>query len=307
MDLVRLLAPRDPALDLLAREVCASRPDLRAAFGDADSLGFRQWLGVYGVLEYPRIAAHYPPLPPEHLRATVCGGATLASHLQTGAEDFRVLAELFEIYGGRPFDSVRSVLDFGCGCGRELRWMQSALPAASMYGADVRKAATDWCGQNLRGTFLANGILPPLDLPDDSIDFAYALSVWSHLSEEQGRVWMRELARVVRPDGLILVSTHGAFALALCARSAEHQQVLQIDAATARELLRELPNRHFVHRVLPATIRDSADGVAADYGQAFFDEIHARSAFADSTEFLGCVPCGLNLFQDFHALRPRRR
>lgn len=307
MDLARLLAPRDPALDLLAREVFADRPDLRKAFGDADNAGFHQWLGVHGVLEYPRIAAHYPPLPPEHLRATVCGGATFAAHLYSGAEDFRVLGELFEIYARRPLSSVRSVLDFGCGCGRELRWMQAALPAAAMYGADVRQAAIEWCRQNLRGTFLANRPLPPLDLPDASIDFAYALSVWSHLSDEQGRAWMRELARVVRPDGLILVSTHGAFALALCMRSPEHQRTLQIDAGSACELLRELPHRHFLHRVLPAAIRADADGVADDYGQAFFDEVYARSAFADCAEFVGCMPCGLGLFQDFHAFRPRRR
>lgn len=307
MDLARLLAPRNPALDLLAREVFASRPDLRAAFGAPDSAGFHQWLGVHGVLEDPRIAAHYPPLPPEHLRATVCGGASFAAHLYSGAEDFRGLGELFEIYAGRPLASARSVLDFGCGCGRELRWMQTALPEAALYGADVRKAAIDWCQQNLRGTFLANGLLPPLDLPDASIDFAYALSVWSHLTDAQGRAWMRELARVVRPDGLILVSTHGAFALALCMRSPDHQRTLQIDAGSACQLLRELPQQHFLHRVLPATIRADADGVADDYGQAFFDEVYARSAFADYAEFVGCVPCGLGLFQDYHAFRPRRR
>jgi hypothetical protein len=59
--------------------------------------------------------------------------------------------------------------------------------------------------------------------------------------------------------------------------------------------------------VLPARIRAAADGVADDYGQAFFGEVFARTAFAEFAEYRGGVPCALNLFQDVHAWRPRRR
>jgi SAM-dependent methyltransferase len=307
MDLASLLAPRDSALTRLAEDVYRTRPDLQAAFPDPRGAEFRQWLGVYGLLENPAVAAFYPALPPEELRATVCGGRALPSHLRTGAEDFRSLAELFEVFAARSIESVRTTLDFGCGCGRLVRWFETALPHAHHHGADVRVAAIDWCRQNLRGTFLANGTMPPLALPDASIDFTFALSVFSHLSAEQSLHWMRELVRVTKPDGLVLVSTHGTFALALCSRSPEHQHLLKMDAATARELLRELPRRHFLHRVSPAASRLAADGVADDYGQAFFDEIHAREAWAGFAEYLGCVPCGLNLFQDFHAVRPRQQ
>jgi SAM-dependent methyltransferase len=186
-----------------------------------------------------------------------------------------------------------------------LRWFQTALPDAHLHGADVRAATIDWCRQNLRGTFVANGTQPPLPFADRSLDLVYALSVFSHLGRHQNLAWMRELARVTRPDGLILVSTHGAFAAALCSRSPEHQQTLQIDAAEARVILRALAHEPFVHRVLPAAIRQSADGVAGDYGQAFFNELFAREQWADYTEFLGCVPCGLDLFQDMYVLRPR--
>ncbi|MBL8756255.1 MAG: class I SAM-dependent methyltransferase, partial [Planctomycetes bacterium] len=217
-----------------------------------------------------------------------------------------MLAELWHTFADRPFDAVRSVLDFGCGCGRVLRWFQTALPEAHLHGADVRAATIDWCRQNLRGTFVANGVVPPLPFADASLDLVYALSVWSHLGLEQNLAWMREMARVTKPDGLILVSTHGAFAAALCARSRDHQQTLQIDANDARVILRTLAREPFVHRVLPQAIRDSADGVADDYGQAFFTERFARERWADCTELLGCVPCALNLFQDMFVLRPRR-
>lgn len=258
------------------------------------------------MLEDERVARAFPPLPPEALRATVCGGATLASHLYTGAEDFRMLGELFEVFAERPLAGVASVLDFGCGCGRALRWFERALPDARIVGTDVRAAAIDWCRASLRGDYVANDVLPPLPLPDASIELTFALSVFSHLSREQAFAWLRELARVTRPDGLLLITTHGAFAAAVCARSPEHQQLLQMSPDEAHAVLRRLAPERFVHRVLPAAIRRSADGVADDYGQAFFTEEFVRRDWGDLVELVGCVPCGLNLFQDVFALRPRR-
>ena len=304
MDFATLLAPREPELIRLARDIYASRGDLRKAF-PLDSAAFCQWLAVHGVLEYPKLAESYPPMPPAELRATVCGGLPLASHLYTGTEDFKMLGELFELFAQRPLPSLRSVLDFGCGCARVLRWFQVALPMVPRYGADVREQTIVWCQQNLVGTYARTATMPPLPFATASMDLTYALSVFSHLSREQNLAWMAELARVTKPDGRILVSTHGSFALALCARSAEHQSTLQITAEEARDILRGLPSQSFAHRVLPTSIRESADGVADDYGQAFFNEVFARDHWSPMTEFLGCVPCGLNLFQDMYALRPR--
>ncbi len=306
MDFAALLAPREPELLRLARDLYASRPDLQKAF-PSESAAFCQWLAVHGVLEYPALAPFYPPLPPTGLRATVCGGLPMASHLYTGAEDFKMLGELFELFAQRPLTSLRSVFDFGCGCARVLRWFQMALPTVPRHGADVRAETIAWCQHNLVGTYARNATMPPLPFADASMDLTYALSVFSHLSREQNLVWMAELARVTKPDGLILVSTHGAFALALCARSPEHQSTLQIGADEARTILRSLARESFAHRVLPAAIRESADGVADDYGQAFFNELFARDHWSQFAEFVGCVPCGLNLFQDMYALRPRPR
>jgi hypothetical protein len=118
---------------------------------------------------------------------------------------------------------------------------------------------------------------------------------------------MRELARVTRPDGLILISTHGAFAAAVTSRSPDHQHLLKIDAEDARGIVRALATEDFVHRVSSPSLRQCLDGVADDYGNAFFGEVFARGAFADFAEYLGGVPCALNLWQDVHAYRPRWR
>ena len=70
MDFAALLAPREPELIRLARDIYASRGDLQKVF-PLDSAAFCQWLAVHGVLEYPKLAESYPPLPPAELRATV--------------------------------------------------------------------------------------------------------------------------------------------------------------------------------------------------------------------------------------------
>jgi SAM-dependent methyltransferase len=305
MNLAHLFAPRDEEVQRIGRDLHAARADLRAAFPDSEGEGFRRWLGVNGVLEDARIAARHPPLPPELLRATVCGGTDLHSHLYTGAEDFRTLAELYEVYAQRDFLALGSVLDFGCGCGRLLRWFQRALPHCALHGVDVRAASIDWCRAHLRGRFLANATAPPLDLADGSVELAVALSVFSHLSRAHNLAWMAELARVTRPGGLILVSTHGAFALAVTARSAEHQRDLLIGEGEVAALLRQLGREGFAHRVLPDVLLRQADGVARDYGQAFLSETFAREHWATFAEVLGCVPVALNLFQDVHVLRVR--
>jgi SAM-dependent methyltransferase len=306
MDLARLLAPRDPDLARIARELHAARPDLQAAYADPDGAGFRQWLAVNGPLEDARVARHFPALPPDELRASACGGATLQTHLYTGAEDFRSVGELYETFAERPLEALRSVLDFGCGCGRLLRWFQTALPHVALHGADVRKASVAWCRQHLRGTFVDNGTLPPLPLADESVELTVALSVFSHLSLQQNLAWLRELVRVTRRDGLLLLTTHGAFALAACARHAHLQQLLEMTPAQARAALRALHRDRFVHVEVAASTHAIADGVATDYGNAFFGERFVQERWSAVAEVLGCVPVGMSLFQDYHVLRPRR-
>ncbi|MCR9243426.1 MAG: class I SAM-dependent methyltransferase [bacterium] len=308
MNLAELLSPRDPDRLRIAHEVYRGRADLQQAFPTAESLDYLRWLCVNGPLEDDRVATWFPPVPPPELRATACGGMAPDGHLRTGLEDFRTIGELFEMFADREIGSLRSVLDFGCGCGRLLRWFGAALPDCELFGADVRQAAIDWCAAHLPGTYLGNGTAPPLELPDASVELTVALSVFSHLSRAAGQAWMRELARVTAPGGFVLVTTHGAFALALTARSAEHQAGLKIAADEVPELLRELCDTGFVHRVYRSSGIERGDGVADDYGDSFLTEPFARqdwvAAAADfGLDYAGCVPVALNLFQDVHVLR----
>ena len=44
---------------------------------------------------------------------------------------------------------------------------------------------------------------------DETFDLIYAISVFTHLTEELGRAWIAELRRLLRPGGLLMFTVHG--------------------------------------------------------------------------------------------------
>jgi SAM-dependent methyltransferase len=102
-----------------------------------------------------------------------------------------------------------ALLDFGCGCGRVARqW--GHLESTKVYGSDIEPDLIAWCQQYLTfGEFVVNRLAPPLPYPDQAFDFAYAISVFTHLPADLQQPWMDEMARVIKPGGYLLFTTHG--------------------------------------------------------------------------------------------------
>jgi SAM-dependent methyltransferase len=148
------------------------------------------------------------PFPPPRLRVLVCAGASLDEFLLSGAQ---TADEIRELVNG-TFEHVSPVLDFGCGCGRVLRHFAGAQGV--FFGSDYNAEAIGWCRENLGfASFLVNGPEPPLALDDEAFGLLYAISVFTHLPEAAQRAWLREFARVLRPAGLLIFTTHGSAVL----------------------------------------------------------------------------------------------
>jgi 2-polyprenyl-3-methyl-5-hydroxy-6-metoxy-1,4-benzoquinol methylase len=308
MAFLDLVTPRDPAFRSEALAIRMERADLQRAFPTAESADFARWLLIHGLLEYPeRLGRFLPPLPPAELRRTACGATDAAEHLRSGLDDAEAIHDLALTFVDRPLASGLRVLDFGCACGRLARWLPSALPNSEVSGSDVRTAAADWCAANLRGTFRPNAIEPPLPFPDQSFDLVVSLSVFTHLTRASNERWIRELVRVTKPDGRLLLSMLGTFALFVIQRMPHNQAVFEMSAEQARDYARRLANEHWLLHPTSPEILAGIDGVEAGYGQAFNDETFVRTAWAPWVDVVGVVPAGQGLFQDFYALRPRRR
>lgn len=134
---------------------------------------------------------------------------------------------------GRPIESMRDILDFGCGCGRVLRHWQD-LRGTTVHGSDYNPKGVEWVAANLPWvTAHVNGLKPPLPFADASFDFVYALSVFTHLPADLQASWIAELRRVLRPGGILAISTMGAaYANRL---SPEELRAFERDAFVARD------------------------------------------------------------------------
>lgn len=149
------------------------------------------------------------PIPPEEMRQRVRKGAAKSSEfIREGKQVFRAITALGS-KNGISFDSIR-ILEFGVGCGRIARHFFHS-GHASFAGADVDKQMIDWCNANLathdeRFTFFTNNYLPPLNLGEQSIDLAFSISVFTHLSGEDQKLWFDEICRVLGPGGFLIAT-----------------------------------------------------------------------------------------------------
>jgi SAM-dependent methyltransferase len=104
------------------------------------------------------------------------------------------------------------VYEWGCGPGRIVRHLPALASGfrVEFHASDYNRASIAWCRAHLPGiTFFENGLAPPLAVADGAFDVAFCRSVFTHLSAEMQARWIAELRRVVRPGGVLILTTHG--------------------------------------------------------------------------------------------------
>ncbi len=80
----------------------------------------------------------------------------------------------------------------------------------NFYASDYNPAAVDWVCENLPYVKAkTNQLTPPLPFGAESFDLCYAVSVFTHLSEVMQMPWLTEMHRVMRPEGILLVTLSG--------------------------------------------------------------------------------------------------
>ncbi|MCW3012022.1 MAG: class SAM-dependent methyltransferase, partial [Solirubrobacterales bacterium] len=150
-------------------------------------------------------------MPPDEVHA-------MARGLTAAGGDPYIADMVFDAvaHAGLSVPDGGTVLDFGGSSGRVLRMIAAARPDLRCLGCDPNEPAIAWAAEHLpMAEFFVSPQAPPLDVPDASVDTAFAISIWSHFAEEPALAWLTEMHRVLRPGGALVLTTHGFDCLAV--------------------------------------------------------------------------------------------
>ena len=102
-----------------------------------------------------------------------------------------------------------TVLDAGCGNGRNLLWMNEEFRVRG-FGYDIsevairqanEQAALQKWGSKL--TFVVHSIALDIPLPDESVDIVLDMMASHFLKEKEREIYFKEVARVLKPQGVL--------------------------------------------------------------------------------------------------------
>lgn len=127
------------------------------------------------------------------------------SYLRAGKSVANTIRVALELAGLSP----KSILDYGCGHGRVLRWFQSFWPNANLTAADVTTDQIEFCAETFGANpFLIDKPFAAVGLPS-GFDLIWLGSVFTHMDNAGWRDLVDSLIKHVRPNGMLCFSFAG--------------------------------------------------------------------------------------------------
>jgi 2-polyprenyl-3-methyl-5-hydroxy-6-metoxy-1,4-benzoquinol methylase len=175
------------------------------AFGDVPT-GQECASGLRQATAPKTFSEHFAEIPPQ-LVAKVNGSLLEADFVNIG----RVISECI-VANTEDLGQAKHILDFGCGLGRVLSQLGAKLPRAEFTGYDVDPMMLEW-GKHLLQDLQVRFVASTLELADQSFDFIYAISVFTHL-DVTTEYWLAEIHRLLAPKGRAFITFHDETLLA---------------------------------------------------------------------------------------------
>lgn len=112
-------------------------------------------------------------------------------------------------FGNDYFDQKISVLDAGCGNGRNLLWMNEDYGVRG-FGYDISEEAIKQANAQKekqkygdRLTFAVRSLAEPIPLPDESVDIVLDMMASHFLRDDERKKFFAEVYRVLKPSGIL--------------------------------------------------------------------------------------------------------
>jgi SAM-dependent methyltransferase len=147
-----------------------------------------------------------PPLPPPELLFLTTGNESEDRFIKSGRSSVVDIEKILNLYGKKISD-FEKILDFGVGVGRIARHLRKV---DHLVGVDTLPENIKWLQKNMKfGTYILNFEYPPMLIQDNFFDLIISHSVFTHLNIIHQDAWLAELRRVLKPNGLALLSFNG--------------------------------------------------------------------------------------------------
>lgn len=146
-----------------------------------------------------------PGFPAEELQSQTVGSAYEKTLEE--ASNFYRYAKAACASHGKPIQPGTEILDFGVGWGRILRFFLKDVDAATLHGVDTSDKYLEAARQTgVPGQLKQIDPKGRLPYDDRAFDLAYAYSVFTHLPEHMQDHWLADIARTLRPGGLLVAT-----------------------------------------------------------------------------------------------------
>jgi len=159
--------------------------------------------------------------------------------------------------------------------------------------------AIDWCRRDFPfGAFTVNSDIPPTTFPSGSFDLIFAVSVFSHLAEDNHLAWLSEVRRLARPGGVVVLTIHGEHALRRTLAEPALRQFLSLAESDLPSLRDRLASRHY------AFVRQAESHLNPDrYGLTFIARDYVVSRWSREFDVVAYWEGALKDWQDAVILR----
>jgi ubiquinone/menaquinone biosynthesis C-methylase UbiE len=221
------------------------------------------------------------PMPPNHnIRTT--SSATIRHYYESGLTTALPIV-VSAMHAGIDPSQPLKVLDFGCGAGRQLLQFTRQYPHWKMSGCDVDFDVIKFIHKAYpQVDAYTSSFDPPLKYADGTFDMLYAVSIFSHLSFDDCKLWLAELSRVLRPGGLALLTFNGLHSLRNSHRAGLRRQFTEEQLAREGKIFDVFPTppEEIERRTKNPNFGEHQIGIPRAYGETYYSRTHVPEFFA---------------------------